>query len=848
MLILLGILLLLLFRQSFQSGEALFSNDAPLATQVADRYHLPEAFLGIWNESYWLGAHTGNFSPNITSTILMILGPYGYNNFHIVVSMLILGVCAWFYFRTLGFGGFASVLGGLAAALNMNFFSNAAWGLSSRALSLSMVFLALAAVQSSFRSRPVLKTILAGLAIGMSISEGGDNGAIFSLFIAAFAFFMALVRDKPETSLPMKALWGVGRVALMAMFAGVLALQTLNLFVDVAVKDVVGAKQDAQTKEAQWGFATQWSLPKLETLRVVIPGLFGYRMDTPDGGKYWGSVGQPPGWTPESGMMGRSSGAGEYAGVLVVLVGFWALLQTRRREQSIYTSLERKQIWFWAGAAFVALLFAWGKHAPFYQILYALPYFSTIRNPMKFMHPFHLCVMILFAFGLQGLYRLYLAKADESGRSLGEAFKRLWAQGNPFEKRWRLVSLLVTVGGFLFFLAYFAARGELIRHLELVGFTATDARDIARFSRGEVGYFFLFTLLSVAAVWAVMSGWFGGRRTLSAAVMFGTVLVADLVRADLPWITYYNYETRYASNPVIDILKEKPYEHRVAVMPFRNFPMLANFQQFYHYEWLQHHFQYYDIHSIDVAQEPRRPADKEAFLNTFAGTPELLIRYWRLANVRYLFGLGVPQFVDAMNQQLAPETNPLKLALPFLVQQAPSGHFEVQVTQEGPFGLLELTNALPRALLYQNWEVHTNHETALQRLAEPAFDIDRTVVVGAPIDPPPPGNTNASPGTVEITRYSSRRVDLAVNAPAPSILLLNDRYHPGWIITVDGEPAPLLRANFVMRGVEIPPGEHEVIFRFAMASKTFYISLAAVLSGLLLCAWVVVMERRDAGK
>ena len=174
----------------------------------------------------------------------------------------------------------------------MNFFSNAAWGLSSRALSLGMTFLALAAVQSSLRGRAWLKTGLAGLAIGMSILEGGDNGAIFSLFVAAYTVCLVLFQ-KPELPWPARLGQGLGRVALMAVCAAVLAAQSLNLFVDVAVKDIVGAQQDTRTKEQQWDWATQWSLPKLETLRVIIPGLYGYRMDTPDGGQYWGAVGGP---------------------------------------------------------------------------------------------------------------------------------------------------------------------------------------------------------------------------------------------------------------------------------------------------------------------------------------------------------------------------------------------------------------------------------------------------------------------------------------------------------------------------------------------------------------------------
>ena len=69
--------------------------------------------------------------------------------------------------------------------------------------------------------------------------------------------------------------------------------------------DLQTPAQRAAAKERQWTFLTQWSLPKMETLRIVIPGLYGYRLDTPrpydgnklrslDGGNYWGSMGQDP--------------------------------------------------------------------------------------------------------------------------------------------------------------------------------------------------------------------------------------------------------------------------------------------------------------------------------------------------------------------------------------------------------------------------------------------------------------------------------------------------------------------------------------------------------------------------
>src|SRR6185436_18721518 len=121
----------------------------------------------------------------------------------------ILGFCSWTFFRRLGCNAAASILASLSAALNMNFMSNAAWGLPSRGLSLAASFLALAAIEAGFVVQPILTSILAGLAIGLSITEGGDNGAIFSMFIAAYAFY----RTWGAIPARGKAVgWGVGKV------------------------------------------------------------------------------------------------------------------------------------------------------------------------------------------------------------------------------------------------------------------------------------------------------------------------------------------------------------------------------------------------------------------------------------------------------------------------------------------------------------------------------------------------------------------------------------------------------------------------------------------------------------
>src|SRR6185503_10021154 len=98
----------------FKPGEAVFANDGPLGAQVSDIYKMPGAFFGIWSDLYWLGAYGGNYAPNATGVLLWVLGPLAFNKFLVPISMLLLGLSAAVFYRQLGFGLPALVLGGVA--------------------------------------------------------------------------------------------------------------------------------------------------------------------------------------------------------------------------------------------------------------------------------------------------------------------------------------------------------------------------------------------------------------------------------------------------------------------------------------------------------------------------------------------------------------------------------------------------------------------------------------------------------------------------------------------------------------------------------------------------------------
>ena len=39
-------------------------------------------------------------------------------------------------------------------------------------------------------------------------------------------------------------------------------------------------------------------------------------------------------------------------------------------------------------------------------------------------------------------------------------------------------------------------------------------------------------------------------------------------------------------------------------------------------------------------------------------------------------------------------------------------------------------------------------------------------------------------------------------------------YDKGWIAKIDGKETPIIKTNYFLRGLEIPKGEHEIVFSF----------------------------------
>ena len=99
-------------------------------------------------------------------------------------------------------------------------------------------------------------------------------------------------------------------------------------------------------------------------------------------------------------------------------------------------------------------------------------------------------------------------------------------------------------------------------------------------------------------------------------------------------------------------------------------------------------------------------------------------------------------------------------------------------------------------------------------------------------------------GQVDIVDHGPAGATLQVTAPAPAYLILADAWYPGWTATVNGEPAPIYRANLIFRALQVPAGDSTVEFRFdpQMWRAALYIGASLWIIALLIGLWI---WRRD---
>lgn len=138
----------------------------------------------------------------------------------------------------------------------------------------------------------------------------------------------------------------------------------------------------------------------------------------------------------------------------------------------------------------------------------------------------------------------------------------------------------------------------------------------------------------------------------------------------------------------------------------------------------------------------------------------------------------------------------------------------------GRMWIYRLNTSSPRAYLAQHVQpvdseslLGTEELPEFKRDTEALIDLESMPLLKGRYAPVRPV-ADETGSKVRIVNYKRNSVTLDVESATHGVLVLHDIYYPGWEVSVDGERRPMLRANLLFRGVEVPAGRHRVEFTF----------------------------------
>lgn len=148
-----------------------------------------------------------------------------------------------------------------------------------------------------------------------------------------------------------------------------------------------------------------------------------------------------------------------------------------------------------------------------------------------------------------------------------------------------------------------------------------------------------------------------------------------------------------------------------------------------------------------------------------------------------------------------------------------------------PWQVYENKHVLPRFFLTSDYILASNKTAALSFIYNKNIDLKKTLI----LEEPPFVSLDAkSKGNVDLISYKPNKIEFKVSTSGNTLLFLSDNYYPEWNVRIDEKLSKILIANYTLRAVAVPKGEHRVEFFYN--PKSFKQGIILSLMGILLIA------------
>lgn len=101
---------------------------------------------------------------------------------------------------------------------------------------------------------------------------------------------------------------------------------------------------------------------------------------------------------------------------------------------------------------------------------------------------------------------------------------------------------------------------------------------------------------------------------------------------------------------------------------------------------------------------------------------------------------------------------------------------------------------------------------------------------------------DTAPAEITNVSFNGNRISASVIASGRGFLNFSQAYYPGWEAYIDGRRVTLYKVNGYIQGIELPEGEHEIIFKYVPVS----LYIGAAFSAITFVVWWLLCFRKKA--
>lgn len=756
------------------TGMAKEQNDFRKANHGEEPYWTNGAFGGM--PTYQLGAkYPYNFVKAIDGAIRFLPRPADYLFIYFLGFFILL--------RVLKIDTLKAFFGALAFGFSTYLIVILGAGHNAKAHTIAYMPVIIAGIILVFRKRYITGGLLTLFAVALEINANHFQMTYYLLFLLlciGIYYVIDIIKQKDYKHLGTS----IGVFAVAAMVG--LGLNATSLMAtaeytnySIRGKSEISFKPNGETVTSNaamdHSYITEYSYGQAESFNLIVPGLFGGGTveKSKEGSKVYDfflSLGVPPNEalqyvekTPSYWGDQPIVEAPAYIGAVVFFLAVFALFADNRKLKYAFLA-----------GGIISLLLSWGKNFPGLTNFFIenVPLYDKFRAVSSIQVVLELCLPVLAFMGLQTFFKL-----DKK-----EQFKYLWQSVAVVGVL--LVGLLFAKGSFSFEGsrdAYFAEQIFGMDGAKQVGpgYLAALKEQRMDLYTGDIFRSLLFILGAAVALWLVTKE---KLKETTAVIVVGLLVVLDLFTIDRK---YVNAEDFVPARQM-----EQPFEMTAADTEIKKDE--GHYRVYEPFARLQGRTSYYH-QSVGgySAVRPRRM--DELFTYSFEKGPNIDISQIikNLDQQSFAMSGAVPQ-LDLLNVKyilLPGQEGDIVVTNPYASGPA----WFVDKVQPVTTADEELKSALKLDVKHV---AVVNKEKFPEAVAKTSFVVDSTA-------------------TIKLDTYEPNHLVYSSTNKNEGFALFSEMYYgKGWNAYIDGKAVPHYQADYAIRALNVPAGQHKIEFKF----------------------------------